>query len=490
MDNTGMSLKDKTLSGTVWSFADSILGQGVTFIVGLFLARLLSPYEFGLIGIVTIFIAVFNSMVDSGFSNALIRKIDAVDLDFNTVFISNLIVSFVLFVLFYLGVPYVSLFFNQPILTPLCRVMSLIIIINAFAIIQRTIFVKRVDFKTQAKASLISSVTSGGIGILMAHYGYGVWALAGQQLTRQLLNTILLWIYGQWLPKLQFSVASFKELFGFGWKLLVTGLIETIWNEIYQIVIGKCYSSVTLGYYTRAQQFANLPSSNLTSVIQRVTYPIFSSIQDDKLRLKQAYRHVIKDTMLVTFACMMGMVAVAKPLVVVLIGEQWLPAVPFLQIICFNYMLYPLHALNLNMLQVQGRSDLYLKLGLIKKAIALGPVLLGIYMNIYWMLIGGVVAGFLAYYLNAYYSGKFLHYNTAEQLKDVLPAFIVAIFMAVCIYMFTFLSLSYFTLLLLQVCCGVAIFFFVTHLLKFDEVVEMKNLFLSFLKRKGLSFLE
>ena len=470
------SLKNKTVKGASWSFIDSIAGQGITFLVGLVLARLLSPEEYGLIGIITIFIAVFNSIVDSGFSNALIRKTDAKDIDYNTVFITNLVISIVLFGLLFISAPSISDFFNQPQLTPLLRVMGLIIIINAFAIIQRTIFVKDVDFKTQTKVSLISSISSGVIGIGMAIGGLGVWSLVGQQISRQFLNSAFLWFYSNWYPKLQFSIHSFKELFTFGWKLLVSSLIDTIWKEIYQVIIGKCYSPVTLGQYTRAQQFASICSSNLTTVVQRVSFPVLSSVQNDTERLKDGYKRIIKVTMLVTFVLILGLAAVAKPLVLTLIGSQWLPCVPFLQIICLQMMLYPLHSLNLNMLQVQGRSDLFLRLEVIKKLIAIVPLLLGIFVDIYFMLGCSVLTGFIAYYLNAYYSGPFLNYSIKEQVKDILPSFGVAVIMAVPVFAMSFISMSPFILLPLQVVVGAVITITICEVTKLPEYLELKDI--------------
>ena len=470
------SLKNKTVKGASWSFVDSIAGQGITFLVGLVLARLLSPEEYGLIGIIIIFIAVFNSIVDSGFSNALIRKNDAKDIDYNTVFITNLILSIVLFGVLYISAPFISKFFNRSELIPLLRVMGSIVIINAFAIIQRTILVKKLDFKTQTKVSLISSIFSGVVGIGMALGGLGVWSLVGQQISRQFLNSAFLWFYSKWYPSLQFSIQSFKELFTFGWKLLVSSLIDTVWREIYQVIIGKCYTPVALGQYTRAQQFASIFSSNLTSVIQRVSFPVLSSVQDDKERLKSGYKRIIKVSMLITFVLMLGLAAVAKPLVLTLIGGQWLPCVPFLQIICLQMMLYPLHSLNLNMLQVQGRSDLFLKLEIIKKIIAIGPLLLGIFVNIYWMLGGSVVTGFIAYYLNAYYSGPFLNYSIKEQVKDILPSFWVAITMAIPVFAMSLIPLNPFILLLLQIMAGVVITISICEITKLPEYLEIKGI--------------
>ena len=470
------SLKHKTVKGASWSFIDSIAGQGITFLVGLVLARLLTPEEYGLIGIITIFIAVFNSIVDSGFSNALIRKNDAKEIDYNTVFITNLVLSVVLFSALYVSAPTISRFFSQPQLIPLLRVMGIIVIINAFAIIQRTILVKKVDFKTQTKVSLISSISSGVVGIGMALNGLGVWSLVGQQISRQFLNSAFLWFYSKWYPKLQFSIQSFKELFSFGWKLLASSLIDTVWREIYQVVIGKYYTPVALGHYTRAQQFASICSSNLNSVVQRVSFPVLSSVQDDKERLKNGYKRIIKVSMLITFTLMLGLAAVAKPLVLALIGEQWLPCVPFLQIICLQMMLYPLHSLNLNMLQVQGRSDLFLKLEIIKKIIAVGPLLLGIFVNIYWMLGSSVITGFIAYYLNAYYSGPFLNYSIKEQIIDILPSFGVAIMMAIPVFAMSFIPINPFILLPLQIVAGSIITIIICEATKLQEYLEIKGI--------------
>ncbi len=477
------SLKQKTVRGTAWSFIDNISGQGITFLVGLVLANILSPAEYGLIAIISIFIAVFNSLVDSGFSNALIRKNNATDVDYNTIFLFNLAISILLFFCLYFLAPYISLFFNQPELTSLTRVMSSIVLINAFAIIQRTRLVKNIDFKTQTKISVIASTISGAIGIGMAIRGCGVWSLAGQQISRQTLNTILLWFFNRWMPRLQFSIESFNELFSFGWKLLVSSLIDTIWREIYQVVIGRFYSPATLGQYERARQFNMIFSNNLTAIIQRVSYPVLSSIQDNNERMKQAYKKIIKTTMYISFICMLGLCAIAKSLILVLIGEEWLPAVEFLQIICFSGMMYPLHAINLNMLQVQGRSDLFLRLEIIKKFIAIGPILLGVFVGIKWMLIGSAITGFFAYYLNSYYSGKKLNYSMLEQVKDILPSFTIAIIMAIVVYAISYINITPVILLPLQIVVGAIMVLILSILFKNKEFIELKSIATSFIKR-------
>lgn len=477
------SIKKQTVRGAGWSFADSILGQGITFLVGLILARLLSPDEYGLIGIITIFITVFNSIVDSGFSNALIRKNNATEKDYNTMFMVNMAISLLLFFVMYGVAPYIAEFFHRHELTALCRVMAIVVMLNALSIVQNTILSKRLDFKTKTKASLISSITSGVVGITMAYMGYGVWALVGQQISRQLLNSVCLWIFNRWFPDLSFSMESFREMWRFGWKLLVSGLIDTTWKEIYQVVIGKCYTPATLGLYTRAQQFGSICSSNLTAIVQRVSYPALSKLQDDRERLKYGYKKVIKVTMLVTFILMLGMAGCAKAMILVLVGEKWIACVPFLQILCLNMMLYPLHALNLNMLQVQGRSDLFLKLEIIKKCCAVVPLCLGIFIDIYWMLCGSAVLGLFSYYLNAYYSGPFLNYSIMEQIKDVLPSFLTAFGMAVVLYVMSYIPLNHFLMLPLQILVGATITIIVCEIRKADEYLEIKNIALSAIKR-------
>ena len=359
------SLKEKTVSGVGWSATDAFLGQGVTFIVGLVLARILSPAEYGLIGIVTIFTTVLTGSVDSGFSNALIRKQNVSNDDYNTMFITNMVISIALFVILFLCAPIIANFFERPELVNLIRTMGLLLIIQAFSLVQNTILTKRIDFKTKTKATVISAIISGVVGIVMAFTGFGVWALVGQLLSKQLFNTICLWILNRWWPALRFSFDSFRYMWGFGWKLLLSGLLNNIWGQIVKVVVGKFYSPYTLGQYSRSGEYASLFSSNLTSIVQRVTYPVLSEVQDDKTRMVSAYRRVIKTTMFVTAVILISMGAVAEPFIYCLIGPQWHEASTYLPFICVIMSLYPLHAINLNMIQVQGRSDIFLYLEIV-----------------------------------------------------------------------------------------------------------------------------
>lgn len=478
------SLKNRAVHGAKWSFIDNISNSGVTFLVGLILARLLTPAEYGIMAMIAIFIAVSNSIVDSGFSNALIRKVRIDRVDYNTVFVFNLIVSIVLYILLYTSAPAISLFFKEPVLTNVLRVIGLILIVNALGIIPRTILVRGIDFKTQTKVSIISSVSSGLVGVSMAIMGFGVWSLVWQQLSRQILNSLFLWIFCKWIPRWEFSIKSFKEMFGFGYKLLLSGLLDTLYKNIYYVIIGRCYSPAQLGQYSRAEQFNMIFSSNLTSIVQRVSYPVLSSIQEEPERLREAYRQIIKTTMLVTFACMLGLAAVAKPLIIILIGEKWLPAVSFLQIICFSGMLYPLHAINLNILQVKGRSDLFLKLEIIKKTIAVFPILIGIFYGIEYMLWGSVLTSFIAYFLNSYYSADLIRYSTIEQIRDVLPVFTVSFTIAAVMWLFSLLDISVYIQLPTQIIVGLTLAFAVYERLRLPEYLEVKRLGLSALHKK------
>lgn len=475
------SLKNKTVRGVGWSFIDNISSAGVSFLIGLILANLLTPEEYGILAIIMIFIAVSNSIIDSGFSSALIRKTDCKQIDYNTTFYFNLGVSIIFYIILYVTAPYIAIFFHEPILNEITRVISWILIINALAITPRTFFIKTIDFKTQTKVSLISSLFSGVIGIGMAMCEMGVWSLVGQQLSRQILNTTLLWFYCSWRPKWEFSLQSFKDLFGFGSKLMLSGLLDTVWREIYYIVIGKFYTSAQLGQYTRAGQFSSIFSNNLTAIIQRVSFPVLSTIQDDSNRLREGYRRIIKMSMLVTFACMLGLAAIAKPLILILIGEKWTPAIVYLQIICLSSMLYPLHAINLNILQVKGRSDIFLKLEIIKKVIGIGPIILGILYGIEPMLWGGVVTSFIGYFLNSYYSSQMIQYSTWEQIKDIFPTFNISIIVSLLMLFLTLLPIPDILIIFFQITIGLVLAITLYESLKISEYIELKNIICSML---------
>ena len=468
------NLRNKTLSGLSWTAAESFLSYGVTFLVGLVLARLLTPEEYGLIGIVTIFTTVFSGFVDSGFSSALIRKVDINNEDYNTMFILNLLFSIVLYLLLFFGAPFISLFFERPQLTILVRVLGLLLIFQALSIVQSTNLSKKLDFKTKAKASVIAAVISGIVGIVMAVAGYGVWALVGQQMTRHLLGTIGLWYYNRWMPNFRFSTDSFHYMFGFGWKMMLSRFLNDLWNQLNQVVVGKFYSSASLGQYSRSKEYASLFSANFTRIIQRVSYPVLSEIQNDEKRLISAYRKMIKTTMFVTAILLLSMGAVAEPFIYCLIGPQWHEAATYLPFICIILSTQPIQSINLNMLKVQGRSDIFLYLEIIKKIIAIGPILLGIFVDIYWMLIGSIIVAIISFFMNTYYTGKKLGYTSWMQLKDIAPSYGLSFIISLSVYFFKFIPVAYYIILPIQIIVGATVFFVFCEKTKMEEYMELK----------------
>jgi O-antigen/teichoic acid export membrane protein len=359
----------------------------------------------------------------------------------------------------------------------LVQVLGLSLIINAFIIVQQTILTRRIDFKLQAKISIISSVVSGVVGIGMAFAGYGVWSLVIKTITMSAMTCILLWLWNRWKPVLIFSIQSFKELFSFGFNLLVSGLIDTIYSNVYYFVIGKYFSAQELGYYTRADQFRALPSSNLTTVIQRVSYPVLSGIKEDISKLKETYKRLIKSTMLICFVLMLGMAAIARPMILTLIGEKWEPCVIYLQMLCFVGMFYPLHALNLNMLQVQGRSDLFLRLEIIKKALAVPIIVIGVIWGIKVMILGMIVNSMIAYYLNSYWSGRLIGYSFLDQIKDILPSFLLATSISFVIFVAGLLiPLSPLPLLAIQLISGALLTISICEVFHYKDYVYIKEI--------------
>ena len=470
------SLKNKTVKGLGWSALDNTARYGMQFAIGIVLARLLSPDDYGLLGLTGIFTVVCTALVNGGFPTALIRKKDATDDDFNTAFICNLGMSLLLYVVVFVCAPLIADFFSRDELIPLVRVSSLGLIIGALGMVQQTRLTKRIDFKTQTKITLVSTAISGVTGIILALIGFGVWALVAQQLMSHSLRTLQLYIYSRWLPRLRFSTESFHNLFGFGWKMMVSALLDAVWKELYQVVVGKFYNPATLGQYTRAQHYAKLFSSNLTTVVQRVTYPVLSSIQDDKGRMVSAYRRIIRTSMFITAVMLFFLGAVSEPLIYCMIGPKWHEASTYLPLICLSSTLYPLHAINLNMLQVQGRSDLFLGLEVVKKVIALAPLFVGAFIGIMPMLWVNIGVGIIAYFLNSYYSGRLLGYSSWMQLRDIAPSYTLATVIALSVWFLKYLPLSYWIILPIQLVVGTAVFFTLCKLFKMNEYKEIRDI--------------
>lgn len=428
------NLKRDTVKGLLWSSIERFSVQGISFLVMLVVARILSPDDYGLVGMLSIFMAIAQCLIDSGFSNALIRKQDRTDVDNNTVFYFNLVVSLVLYGVFFAIAPWVADFYDEPILKDLMRVLCTTVIINSLAVVQRADYTARLDFRTQARASFIAALASGAIGVTLALSGAGVWTIVWQQITTAAVSTILLWVFASWHPRWQYSWKSFHELFGYGSKLMASALLDTTYNNIYPIVIGKIFTASTLGYYTRAQHFAQLPSSNITGIIQRVTFPVLSKLQNDDERLRRNYRKLLKMSAFIIFPLMCLLAAVSKPLVVILIGEKWSFCSTLLIPICFQMMWYPIHAINLNLLQVKGRSDLFLKLEIIKKCLGVTVLCISIPFGIIVMCYASICTSILTLVINTYYTGKLINVGFLRQMRDLSGILVLSLAVFAIVY--------------------------------------------------------
>lgn len=470
------SLKNKTIKGVLWSGIERFSVQGVQFLVLLVIANILDPKDFGLIGMLTIFLAVGQSLIDSGFSQALIRKQDRTELDNNTVFYFNIVVSVVLYLILYVIAPWVAVFYNEPQLTDLMRVLCVIVFINSFAVVQRAIYTAQIDFKTQAKASFIGAFISGVVGVYMAMNGYGVWTLVWQQILNASINTILLWIYSNWFPKLQYSWKSFRSLFSFGSKLLASGLLDTIYTNMYALVIGKVFSAASLGHYTQADRFTRLPSSNITGILQRVTYPVLCSIQNDENRLRENYRQLLRLSAFIIFPLMCLLAGVAYPLVDVLIGEKWRFAATLIIPLSFHMMWWPIHAINLNLLQVKGRSDLFLKLEIIKKAIGVIVLIASIPLGLLFMCYCSIATSIINLVINTYYTGKLINVGFLMQMKDLSNILITSLLMFTIVYVSTQIVDNNIMMLFVGAVIGILCYVGVVWGLRFKELSYLKSI--------------
>lgn len=470
------SLKSKTVKGVVWSSIERFSTQGVQFLIMIIMARLLTPKDYGLIGMLAIFLAVAQSLIDSGFSQALIRKQDRTDVDNSTVFYFNIVVSSALYLILFIAAPFVADFYNQPELTSVMRVVCLGVILNSLAVVQRALLTVRIDFKTQAKASLSAAVISGCIGIVLAYCGFGVWSLVVQQLLNLSVNTLLLWIFSKWRPIAVFSWKSFHELFAFGSKLLASGLLDTLYRNIYPIVIGKLFSASSLGHYTRAHQFSEFPSSNVTGIIQRVTYPILCGIQDETERLAIVFRKFLKLSAFIIFPLMIGLSAVARPFIDIALGTQWGFCGQLLQIICFAMMWYPIHAINLNLLQVKGRSDLFLRLEIIKKILGITVLCITAPFGLVVMCYGQIFNSIVALVINTYYTGKLINVGFIRQMKDLLPTILLSLTMFGAILLVNGFIEANIYRLIIGVLVGVIVYVSGSYIFKFKELQTLFSL--------------
>ena len=477
-----MSLKKQALSGVKWTFLQQLGTQGIGFVISVILARLLMPEEFGLIAMISVVIAVGNTLLSAGLSSSLIRSKELDEEDYSTVFYFNLVASIIIYFITYLIAPFIADFYNQPILTTLVRWLSLIFIINAFATIQQTRLTKQMDFKTQTIVAIPSLIIGGIIGIFMALQGYGVWSLIGYNLSKSLANMLLLWYHSKWKPRWKFNREKFKTHFYFGYKLTLSGLLDTIFNNAYNIVIGKFFPPAQVGYYQRAKTMQMYPVRTASSILAKVTYPLFAQIQDDNRRLKSVYKKILQMNVFILAPVLISAGVLAVPLFRFLFTEKWLPAAPYFQILIPAGILYPIHSFNLNILKVKGRSDLFLKLEIIKKIIIVFTIVMGLQYGIYGLLYMSVLGSFIAFFINTHYSGKFIDYTALEQIKDILPVIFLSLITGIIVLFIDYFLKKYgindFIRLLIGGSFGIFFYILLSAKIKTDSFMEIKKIVL------------
>lgn len=422
------SLKKKTAKGVAWTSLDQVLTLGTGFVISIILARLLSPADYGLLAMILVFNALAFVFLDSGFGNALIRKPDLVEDDNTTAFIFNVVAGFVIYGVLYAVAPLVAAFYEMDILCPLLRAEGIIVIFFSFRVVQNAHLARELKFGAKAFINVSSCVMGGAAGIFAAYHGMGVWALVVQHTSTAFLAMVVTWIVSSWKPRGHWSKTSFSYLWGYGSKMMASGVLDTFYRNIYPIIIGKFYSPAQLGQYSHGKQYAQLPSTALTNMLQQVTFPVLSKIQNDDARLADGYRRMLRFISFIVFPVMVTLSALAQPFVVTLVTDKWLPCVPYLQVICFASMWYPVHAINLNLLQVKGRSDLFLYLEIAKKAIITIAILITVKLGIMAICIGSLCTSLISLVINTHFTGKLIHVGFLLQMRDLLPALSLSLF--------------------------------------------------------------
>ena len=433
------SIKKQLVHGIAWNFIEKVLMKSVQFVIGIILARLLSPSDFGLIGMLAIFIAISNVFIEGGLAKALIQKQNCQDIDYSTAFAANIGISIVIYAILFVSAPWIADFYDEPILNDLTRILAFNFILGAFNIVQRAKLMAQVDFKSLAQINVISVITSGCLGVGMAYYGCGVWSLVGQTLCSTIVLIILFPLYSKWKPSIRFSKDSFKRLFVFGSKIMVTGVVSVIVNNISTIFIGRFYKSNQLGFYTRASQFSELIAWTLNDVLGNVTFPVLSELQDDREKMIIVYRKSLFFTAIVIFPVMLLLVLLAKPIVFILLTEKWLPCVVLMQWLFLARMFTPLSAINMNIMNAIGRSDLFMKLDFSKIPLILLILAITIPISVEAITIGNFCSSFLCFFINAYLPGKMFGYGAWEQIKDWKYIIISVLIMALIVSGITYL---------------------------------------------------
>lgn len=476
-------MKDGVIKNLVWRFAERCGAQLVTFIVSIVLARILAPEDYGKIALVTVFTAIMQVFVDSGLGTALIQKKDADDLDFSSVFYFNFAICLILYMIMFLLAPLIANFYRDESLVPIIRVISLTIVISGVKGIQQSYVSRNMLFKRFFFATLGGTIFSAVLGIWMAYAGAGVWAIVAQQLSNTTIDTLILWITVKWHPQKEFSWERLKKLLSFGWKMLASSLLDTIYNNLRNLVIGRIYSSADLAYYNQGDKMPSVIVNNINTSIDSVLLPTMANAQDDCTRIKEMTRRAIKMSTYAMAPLMMGLAFCAEPIIRLVLTEKWLPCVPYLRIFCITYMFYPIHTANLNAIKAMGRSDMFLKLEIAKKIVGIFLLILTMNFGVMAMAYSLLVGSVLNQIINSWPNRKLLLYGYTEQIKDILPSILLAAGMGGCVYFVEFIHLPTIVVLLLQICMGAIIYIGISALLRFEEFTYIINLILGFVNR-------
>lgn len=467
----------------IWRFAERCGAQLVTFIVSIVLARILAPEDYGTIALVTVFTTILQVFVDSGLGTALIQKKEADDLDFSSVFFFNFAVCLILYIGMFIAAPFIAEFYNDSSLTSVVRVISLTIVISGVKGIQQAYVSRNMMFKRFFFSTIGGTIFSAVFGIVLAYQGFGVWALVAQQLSNTAIDTLILWLTVKWRPKLMFSLNRLKTLLVFGWKLLVSALLDTCYNNLRNLIIGKMYSSADLAYYNQGDKFPKVIVTNINTSIDSVLLPTMSSAQDDRERVKNMTRRAIKTSTYVMAPLMMGLAFCSVPIVHLVLTDKWLPCVPFLRIFCVTYMFYPIHTANLNAINAMGRSDWFLRLEVIKKIVGMAILLSTMWFGVMAMAYSLLLSSVLSQIINSWPNRKLLGYGYLEQIRDIAPAIILAVIMGICVYFIGYIPLPTIVTLIIQIVAGAIIYIVLSAILKLEEYEYLTGMIKSFLKR-------
>ncbi|MEL7270203.1 MAG: lipopolysaccharide biosynthesis protein [Bacteroidota bacterium] len=473
------ALENKAKKGLVWSSIDKFSTLVIQFSVGILLARLLAPEDFGLIGMITILISISQCLVDSGFYTALVQKKKISNTDYSTILFFNIGIAILLYAVLYITAGYISAFYEEPLLIDLVKVVSLNIIILSTTVVHKAMLARKIDFKIQAVAHILSSIISGCVGIYAAFNGYGVWALVYHTLSRSILVALLYWFLNRWTPTLAFSKASFKTLFSFGSKLMLSELLKICFRNLFIIIIGKVYKAEELGYYTRASLFKQVPGTLVGNILQSVTFPLMVKVIDDNEKAKHVLVRSTKLTGFILFPVILWLLFFAKPLILVLLTQKWLPTVLLLQILCLDILFHPMQYINLNYLNAKGRSDLFLKLEMIKNVLTVIAILITYKFGLAAMTIGYISVSCISFFINSYYTGKYINYGALKQLMDLSPYALAACFSVVPSFFICFLIPTMPVQLVLGVLLCIIFYMGIAYAMRFQELFEIKRLLLN-----------